>query len=191
MDNKTLGVIAMACAPFLFFADFTYFNPGADDNHTSLGGVFNLIYMTGWTLSVIGLYRMKAMGRSLVAKGILIIQFLFLGLASLWNIYEIVSPGSSSPLYRFLDIFWPLSNLMMFFTGLALVFANVLSGWTRFVPLGVGLWFPLMALILTLNGGRTYVDFYISGIYSTTLWMLMAYVVYFRTKIPLKPAVDV
>ena len=59
MNQKTVGIIALLCSPFLAI-DFAIHGGFNNYNSTSLGGLFNLIYMTGWLLSVLALYQMHS-----------------------------------------------------------------------------------------------------------------------------------
>jgi hypothetical protein len=96
-----------------------------------------------------------------------------LGLANVSNLYQMLLPGHSSALFFALDAFWPLSNLAMVVVGIAVIGAKVLSGWRRYVPLAVGLWFPLTMLGVALVGRTSPYLFYVPY-YSALAWMLLA-----------------
>src|SRR5688572_11016539 len=102
MHNRKLGMIGIACAPFLFFdtlySGFTISQP------SQVSGVLNLIYMIGWVCSLIALKRMGAFGEHKAGRVIFTIQMTFLGLANGWNIYEIIRPGHGTVFYFILDV---------------------------------------------------------------------------------------
>ena len=52
-----------------------------------------------------------------------------------------------------------------------------LNGWKRFVPLFVGLWFPVLIVCMNVFG-RAGITGTIAGVYSAVAWSLLAIVVY-------------
>src|SRR5829696_5327581 len=109
MNNRTLGIIGIIGAPFLLVDVITGgFNPYS---HSSQSGFFGFVYMIGWMCSLIALKRLGAFGNRSFGKAIFNFQMLLLILANGWNIYELLQPGAGTPLYTFLDLFWPISNL--------------------------------------------------------------------------------
>ena len=105
----------MCCAPFLCL-DFLVHGqagPNQEYKHTSLSGVFSLIYMIGWVCSIVVLRRIWATGHSRWGKFILNAQLFTLMMANAWNIYEIISPAANTTVYFILDMFWPLSQVVM------------------------------------------------------------------------------
>ncbi len=178
MWNRTLGTIGMLGAPFLCI-DLIFHSGKANGEaytHTSLGGIFSLLYITAWMCSIIGLWRLQATGKNKSGKTLLVIILITLTLANGWNVYEIIDPQANTPLYALLDMFWPISNLVMFIVGIAVIVARKLTGWKRFVPLLVGLWFPI-SICLFLLLGRTIMVMYLSGLYSAINWIVLGYVV--------------
>src|SRR5215203_2327702 len=107
MNNKTIGLISLCSSPFLAI-DFMVH--GGFDNHipTSLGGLFNLIYMTGWFLCILTLYQMHARTKKIV-RIVFATQVVFLCLAEISNLWSIVQPVSNNNLFTILDLFWPVS----------------------------------------------------------------------------------
>jgi hypothetical protein len=175
MNNKNIGLFALLCSPFLAI-DLTVH--GGFDNYSpsSIGGLFSFIYMTGWLLSVLALYRMHA-GVKKIARAVLVVQMIFLSLAEVSNIWLMIEPGSSSKLYSILDLFWPVSNSFMFVTGLTIILSKQIRGWQRFVPLFVGLWLPTSISLWTLIGKTATAVSFIS-IYSAVAWSFLALSVY-------------
>jgi hypothetical protein len=134
--------------------------------------------MTGWYCSIVGLYRLNAAGNTKLGKTVLIIQLLLLTLGEIWNVYSIIRPGSTDTLYRVLDMFWPISNIFMFITGLVIITAKQLQGWRRFVPLFVGLWFPITVVIARMVFGTGTISLVIISSYSIIGWALLGWSVY-------------
>ncbi|GAA4413665.1 hypothetical protein GCM10023187_42240 [Nibrella viscosa] len=179
-----LGTLGIVGAPFLLIDIYLHNPDGNPENyvHSSSGGFFGLVYISAWLCSAYGLYRLRATGTSRFGKAILLVLMSTLVLANGWNIYEIIQPHARTPLYNFLDMFWPGSNLMMFFVGMATLAAGRLSGWRRYVPLLVGLWLPFSALALFYIIGKSMLVMYAVGLYSAIMWTLMGYMI--RTSQP-------
>ena len=177
MNTRTLGVIGMLCSPFLAI---DLFSSGIYQNYqpSTMSGIFSLIYMTGWMCSIVGLYRINAIGNRPWIKTIFIIQLLFLSLGEIWNVYSIIDPTSQTILFRTLDMFWPISNCFMFFTGLAVIAAKRLQGWRRYITFVVGLWFPLCLVLVPMMFGRGQVALYTPTLYSAIAWLLLGFTVY-------------
>lgn len=177
MSNKLLGAIAMLCAPFLCIDFLVHGQAGPNEEfeHTSLSGVFSLIYMIGWMCSIIVLKRVAATGYSAFGRFILNAQLFTLTVANVWNVWEIVQPGANSPVYQVLDLFWPLSQVVMIAVGVTVIVARRLSGFERYVPLMAGLWFPI-SLVFMLLIGQNYLTMILSGVYSAVMWFLLGLV---------------
>jgi hypothetical protein len=172
MNNKTLGLIALAGAPFLLLSSFMQplfsFMP-----ERQFYGAWSTIYVTGWMCSIYALQRLQAAGNSRFGKAITRILLVALLLANLSNLYQLILPGASTKLFFILDSFWPISNLLMLVTSVTVLVAKRLQGWRRFVPLVAGLWLPV--LIVSANiFGRTGTTGTISGVYSAIAYSLMA-----------------
>jgi hypothetical protein len=145
---------------------------------TSLAGVFGLIYMIGWFCSIWGLYKLNAAGDK-KGRVILIIQMILLTVGNLWNIYSIIDPGCDTVLFHITDfIGWPFDNIFMLVTGIAIVRAKQLDGWKRFVPLLVGLWFPLTVVTTRIFFQSSSIELIITSLYSVSGWGLLGITVY-------------
>lgn len=170
MNIRTLGFLGMAASPFLAVDFITgYVKP--DHFQTPVSGILGLIYMAGWICSTIGLYKLSATGEGFFGRLILITQLAFLFLAQLWNVYHILNPFANSFLFRFLDVFWPGSNVFMIVTGIMVIKTARLTGWKRYIPLMVGLWLPLSYLAMLIPSKLIALSF--SSAYSVTTWFLM------------------
>lgn len=168
---RLLGIAGLTGAPFLLIDTINNdFSPYA---HSSLSGMFNLIYMGGWICSIIALHRMGAFGRGR-GQYIFFAQLIFLVLGESWALYEMIQPGANTPLYFILDIFWPLSNVFMLVTGITIVINKQLSGWRRFIPLAVGCWLPFGSILWAIFS-RSETVLLIINIYSAIAWSLMAW----------------
>lgn len=143
MDNKTLGIIAIICAPFLYIDSLT----AIQNVNSRQTGLFDFIYMTGWMCSLIALQQKQFLGRTKFAAIAFFIPITLLSLAQVWNIWIMIAPSSGGTLFRILDSCWPLSNTWMLVTGITALAAKQLAGWKRFMPLVAGLWLPLTAII--------------------------------------------
>ena len=177
MNTRTLGLIGILCSPFLAIQLSVY---GIFENYraTSLAGLFSLLYMTGWLCSIAGLYKLNAAGNRRIGKTILIIQLVFLALGEIWNVYSIFQPGSTATLYWVLDLFWPISNIFMFVTGLFVMLAKQLQGWKRFIPFLVGLWFPITVVIVPGIFGHGQLTVLFVSLYSVAGWAFLGLAVH-------------
>jgi hypothetical protein len=174
MNARTLGLLAIIGAPFLFIDMANNgFSPFAS---SSLSGFFNLAYMSGWICSIIALKQLGAFGRNWWGQWIFRVQIMLLLLAAGWAIYQIVQPNANTTLYYILDACWPLSNLFMLLTGITVAIKSNFKSWQRFVPLAVGLWLPLGMLQWALIG-RTPGMLLATVVYSAVAWTLMGIVI--------------
>ena len=171
MSTRTLGILALIGAPFLMID--TIHNGFQLNAHSSLSGVFNLIYITAWMCSILALRRLGALGTDRTGKLVFILQMTFLSLADCWNLYELLQPGAGTRLYYMLDAFWPISNLCMLFTGLTIALKGKLKGWRRYTPLVAGTWLPF-GLILWAIFSRTPGMLLTINMYSALAWSWMA-----------------
>lgn len=182
MNNKILGLSALAGAPFFLLS--SYLQPLFSFLHEKqFYGAWSLIYITAWMCSIIGLQRLNATGKTRFGKAIPWIILVTLLLANLSNLYQIIVPGTASRLFLILDSFWPLSNLLMLVVGITVVVAKQLKGWRRFVPLLVGLWFPVLVVCMNFFG-RAGVTGVIAAWYSAIAWSLLAITVLITKEAP-------
>lgn len=165
----------MLAAPFLFLQFYVCQRAGADN--TSLGGLFDLVYMLGWMCSVAGLLRLQAAGTKTAGRAVLYVQLALLCVANVWNVWVIANPQANSTLFFVLDLFWPLSNLWLLVTGIVIAVKGQLKGWRRYVVLVAGLWLPVAMGSMALFG-RTPASFYVGGLYSVVAWALLGWLIY-------------
>lgn len=156
---------------------------------SAFDGLIGLVFMLTWMGSLVGLIRLNATGQSRFGRFIIRANLLTLTVANIWNIYQAIEPNANTLLFRVLDAFWPISMVMMLLVGLTVACAGTLRSWRRYVPLAVGLWLPLTALLGKLMGlnpmnmaidadkGTLYI-LVVSGVYASVCWSLLAYVVW-------------
>ena len=181
MKNRTLvGAFAALSAPLLGVDIFMNGMGigGSEYQHTTLGGIFYFMYMSGWMLCIWELAKMQAAGAR-AGRYVLIVQLSFLSIANLSNVYEIIYPESAdeSFVYHLMDIFWPISNLTMIVTGIFILKSRVIQGWQRYVPMVVSLWIPSSIAMYFFIGdtNRTF-EIYVAC-YSMAAWALMGFAV--------------
>ncbi|MDO1448130.1 hypothetical protein Q0590_17785 [Rhodocytophaga aerolata] len=179
MNNRILGLLAIVGAPFLLIDYCIHGQNGGGEQfeHTSLSGIFSIIYISAWMCSMVGLKNMYAAGDTKNNNLWILIPIVTLSMANIWNVWETIQPGANTLLYHLLDAFWPISNIVMFFFGIRVIWVKKLQGWKRFVPLLVGLWLPL-SIVLSLVAGLTVSSMLISGLYSAFAWAILGYVVF-------------
>jgi hypothetical protein len=171
---RILGTIGMVTSPFLFLSFAA--NGFKDGDSNQLGAALGLVFSLGWFSSALGLYLLGATGRRLPARILLGIEVVGTILASIFQVYEFLAPGSDSILYTITDIAWPLSMLTLLITGIVAIFARRFEGWLRFTPLFAALWLPLAIVELPLLGqtaGQA-----LGGLHTTLGWFLIAYAVF-------------
>ena len=170
--HRILGVLGMLGSPFLFLSFAANGFQEGDSNR--LGAALGLLFTLGWFSSVLGLWTLRAAGDRLPGKIVLGLELVGVVLASLFQVYEFVAPGSTSLLYTITDAAWPLSMLVLLLVGIAVLRARVLQGWMRFVPILCPLWIPITIAAAAL--GERAGDL---GSISTAIgWFLLGYVVW-------------
>lgn len=179
MNNRLLGALGMLGAPCLGLSMIRSLILHNSFESDLFGGVLSVLYMAGWLCSMLGLRNSRATGDSRFGRAILLLIFISLTLANVWNVYDILAPNANTFLYRALDLNWPLSNLMMLVIGVAVIRARRLTGWGRYIPLAVGFWLPFTILVSIPGGGpQGTVAGVLSAVYSIIIWTLLGYVVY-------------
>jgi hypothetical protein len=172
--TRILGMIAIVASPWTFI-DFV--NNGLYDRFvlTSASGIRSLIFMTGWICSMVGLYKLEAMGNKQWQRRIMIVQIVLLCLAGAWCIIEIIAPSSPSKLFYLLNFSWPLAGICMMIIGIVILLVKRLKGWRRYIPLLAALWFP-QTMLIYLIGGNSITLLLLSGIYSVIAFSLLGFV---------------
>jgi hypothetical protein len=141
---------------------------------TSDSGIRNLIFMTGWICSVLGLYKIHQPTITKGQKIIFIIQLMLLVLANLWNVCEIINPLSTSPIVFLLNFTWPLGGFFMIVTGIVVIRAKKMKDWKKYAALLAGFWFPQTFLIYWFTR-ETLAELLASGIYAAISFGLLGF----------------
>ncbi len=137
----------------------TAVSPQSTDNTDILiNDLFALPFQIGLFFLVTTQLRTQATGTSRVARGMLRVEYVLLGLATLWTVLHAALPAARDDLWlAILDVFWPLSMLGMFIIGVKIAFAGRWRGAARFWPLVAESWalvtIPAMG-ILGATAGR-------------------------------------
>ncbi len=172
MSNKVLGVLALIGAPWLCIGMYLEnTNPHLSDSWFT--GFWGIIYLTAWMCSVVALQRLEATGESKFGKGILWILLASLTIANISNIIQMVVEKNKPPYFIVIDLFWPLSNVLMLVVGIQIIIANRIRGWKKYIPLIVGMWLPLAFLSMAMESK----SLLFPGIYSAVAWSVLAVVV--------------
>ncbi len=140
MNNRTLGTIAIICAPAMLVEALI---PGGVDNPIIVGTA-SMVFMGGAFASLLGLWRVAATGTSWWGRGVLGLQLLLVSLAFLFGLFEATAlVPDSNPLFTITDMAWPLSMLTMNLVSITAAVAGRLPGWRRFALLPCGLALPI------------------------------------------------
>lgn len=142
--------------------------------------------MLTWMGSLLGLIRLNVMGHSSFGRFIIRANLVTLAIANIRNLYQAFDPNANTILYWVLNLFWPTSMLM---AGILVARVGTLRGWRRYVPLAVGLWLPLTALLGKLMGialgnieaqavDSTQYVLVLSGVYASIGWCSLAYLIW-------------
>lgn len=174
MSNRTLGVIAMICAPALLVEGLI---PGGSDNPMVVG-VASMVFMFGWLCSNTAMRRIQAAGTGIWGRAVLLVQLVGIVMALLFGFFEATGMlGRESIIFNATDLAWPLSMVWMFLpVGITVIFAKRLPGWRRFVPMLCGSWLPLggVAMLGLGQGAAGVFGFGLTAVF----WILLGYVVF-------------
>ena len=171
MNDRTLGNIAMICAPALLVEALI---TGGEERPVVIG-LASMVFMAGWICSNTVMRRTRAAGTGRWGRAVLLIQLVGLVLACLFGFFEATGLlGRTDLAFNVMDAAWPLSMLWMLVVGVAVVFAARMPGWRRFAPLLCGLWLPLGIPLQAVLGEQSgSVMFGVSAV----LWVLLGYAV--------------
>jgi hypothetical protein len=171
MNNRTLGTIAMICAPALLVEALL---TGGEEKPIVIG-LASMVFMAGWICSNSVMRRMRAAGTGRWGRAVLLVQLVGLVLACLFGLFEATGLiGDKNAVFVATDLAWPLSMLWMLVVGITVVVAKRMSGWRRFVPLLCGFWLPLGIPLEAVLGEQTgSIMFGVSAVF----WALLGYAV--------------
>ena len=172
MNNRTLGTLAMICAPALLIEELLL----RDQESAAITGIASMVFMAGWICSNTGMRLMEATGTGTWGRAVLLVQLVGLVLAFAFGFFEATGLlGRESIVFNLTDAAWPLSMLWMVVVGITVIRAKRLSGWQRFVPLLCPFWLPI-AIVSSIAFGDTAGGIVGFG-YAAVLWALLGYVV--------------
>lgn len=150
--DKIFGVLAILCAPTLLMQ---FLIGGIEQNSSSpnnnlLVSALGVLYIGGWMLGAVGMFRQKLYGENLAAKIVFALQMIFLTLAFLFSVQETMSisyENGGGTFFFVCDMGYPASHLFMFVVGICVLLTRRWRGFTRFAPFAVGAALPVtMAL---------------------------------------------
>lgn len=176
MNNRTLGTIAMLCAPAMLVEALI---PGGVENPIVVGTA-SMIFMAGAFAGLVGLWRAQATGTSWWGRGVLGLQLLLVSLAFLFGLFEATGlVPETSPIFTITDMAWPLSMLTWNLVSITAAVVGRLPGRSRFALLPMGLALPITIVLGMLLGEGMQGDL-IGLIFFAMLaafWALMGFVV--------------
>jgi hypothetical protein len=149
MTNRTLGTLAMVCAPALLVEVLLTGN----DPSPLITGIAGMIFMLGSFCSLVGLWRAAATGTRWWGRTALGIQLALTVMAFLFGLFEATGLlDESSIIWTVTDLAWPLSMVFMLIVGITAAIARRLPAPQRFAPLLCGFAFPLSILAVMVLG---------------------------------------
>lgn len=172
MNNRTLGTLAMICAPALLVETLV---TGGREMPLVVGAA-SMIFMLGSFCSHVGLWRVAATGRGWCGRTVLGIELALVALAFLFGLFEATGAlGESSLIWNVTNAAWPLSMVFMLVVGIATLIAGRLPAPYRFAPLLCGIAFPASILIGGAVGAA--MDDQVMGLIffsmTTVFWLLL------------------
>lgn len=144
---RTLGLVTLLTAPAMTVEAARHgFQKVANENTDPLGALLYGLFSVGWLCGVLGLRHLRATGTGRAGRWLLNVLTVTVTLAILQTVMDLLKVPTGNPLYMVTDLSWPLSMLLTLVVGVAAIFARQLKGWTRFVPLFMGAFIPIMVL---------------------------------------------
>jgi hypothetical protein len=144
----TLGSLAFAA---------TFVTVGANPASSlgvTIGDLGSLVFQAGLFGLLTVQLRTRATGLGRGAVAMLRVEYVLLGLATLWTVLHGLVPSFRDDLWlAVLDVFWPLSMLGMAVIGVKIALAGRWRGATRFWPLVAESWAPVVVPFFVLSGG--------------------------------------
>src|SRR5688500_405375 len=173
MTNRQLGILALIGAPAMFIG-VNVENSYSQMQDSWFTGAWGIVYITSWTCSLAVLYRLRIAGHGF-GKWLIRVMFITLTVANISNIVQILSPKNDPWYFLYIDLFWPLSHLLMLVLGVTAQFNRHLNKTTKLILMAAGLWLPI-ALVPMAIFGKTFAVVFYPGLYNAVMWGLMALV---------------
>lgn len=116
------------------------------------GAILYGLFSVGWLAAMWGLRRLRATGDSRFGRAIVTLPLITITLAIGQTFMDLFNVSTESPFYLMTDLAWPLSMVLTFVVSVTILFAPVLKGWHRFVPLFCGVSLPVAMVLMVLLG---------------------------------------
>ncbi|SES23525.1 hypothetical protein SAMN05216199_2478 [Pedococcus cremeus] len=133
--------LTLTAGTLLWSASQFVYGPTAEGVGARVGDLTGLCFQVGVFALLTAMLRTGATGVTRKARAMIRVEYVLLGLASLWSLLHGVLPSSigDGPVMM-LDAFWPLSMLGMFVIGIKVAVAGRWQGVLRFWPLVAETW---------------------------------------------------
>jgi len=138
---RRLG-LTLTTGSLLWAASTFVFGPNGEGIGARVGDVTGFFFQVGVFALLTAMLRTGATGATKKARAMIRVEYVLLGLASLWSLIHGLTPagiGDSLPV-MVLDVFWPLSMLGMFVIGVKVAVAGRWQGALRAWPLVAETW---------------------------------------------------
>jgi hypothetical protein len=123
-----------------------------------VGDLGGMAFQLGVFALLTVMLKTRATGRTRAARAMLKVEFVLLGVATVWSLLHAVVPASmqDAPWLMAMDLFWPLSMVGMFVIGVKVALAGRWRGVLRWWPLVAESWafitIPAMGLLGETGG---------------------------------------
>ena len=133
--------LTLTAGTLLWSASQFIWGPTADGLGGRIGDLTGLCFQLGVFALLTAMLRTGATGVTRKARAMIRVEYVLLGLASLWSLLHGVLPSDigDGPV-MVLDAFWPLSMLGMFVIGIKVAVAGRWKGPLRFWPMVAESW---------------------------------------------------
>ena len=138
---RRLG-LTLTAGTLLWAASTFVFGPNGEGIGSRVGDITGFCFQVGVFALLTAMLRTGAIGVTRKARAMIRVEYVLLGLASLWSLIHGLAPasiGDSTPV-MILDVFWPLSMLGMFVIGIKVAVAGRWQGVLRFWPMVAETW---------------------------------------------------
>jgi hypothetical protein len=144
VDQRTIRRLGLTLTTgtLLWAASTFVFGPNGEGVGARVGDITGFFFQVGVFALLTAMLRTGAIGVTRKARAMIRVEYVLLGLASLWSLIHGLAPasiGDSTPV-MILDIFWPLSMLGMFVIGIKVAVAGRWQGALRFWPMVAETW---------------------------------------------------
>jgi hypothetical protein len=144
VDRRTIRRLGLTLTTgtLLWAASTFVFGPNGEGVGARVGDITGFFFQVGVFALLTAMLRTGATGVTKRARAMIRVEYVLLGLASLWSVVHGLAPssvGDSLPV-MVLDVFWPLSMLGMFVIGIKVAVAGQWQGALRWWPLVAETW---------------------------------------------------